>query len=148
MIRRIPFLALLAVMLVSPLLLSACSAAAKPAMNDLKMAPLSQLPPEARKSSVSVQEAYQFAIANPDVMKQIPCYCGCGEMGHTSNYSCYIKDDSSGKLTFDTHATGCSICVDITHDTMNMLRQGKSIQQIKATIDQTYSKYGPSNMSK
>ncbi len=130
--------------------LASCAPAAKTgaAQDDIqgmKLAPLSDLPDEVRKTSASVQQAYRFAVANPEVLKQVPCYCGCGSMGHTSNYSCYVKSDT-GKIVFDTHAIGCSICVDITHDTARMLGQGKTIQQIKAEIDRTYSQYGPSNM--
>jgi len=96
---------------------------------------------------VTVQQAYQFAVANPDILKEFPCYCGCGKMAHTSNYSCYVKDvDSAGKISYDTHALGCSICVDITQDTMRLLKQGKTVPEIKAYVDQTYAQYGPSNI--
>ncbi len=129
-------------------LLSACSSssASTADASGLAMASMSGMPAEVKSAPVTVQQAYQFAAANPDVMKQIPCYCGCGEMGHTSNYACYIQNETDGKFTFDMHATGCSICVDITQDTMRLLKQGKTPQQIKAYIDQTYSKYGPSNI--
>jgi hypothetical protein len=80
-------------------------------------------------------------------MKDIPCYCGCGNIGHTSNYDCYVSDvDDAGNITFDNHALGCSICVDITQDVMRMLKDGKSPQEARASIDATYSKYGPSNI--
>jgi hypothetical protein len=94
-----------------------------------------------------VQQAYQFASANPAVMKNIPCYCGCGSVGHTSNYSCYVSSvDDKGTFSFDNHALGCSICVDITQDVMRLLKDGKSTRDIRAYIDSTYSKYGPSNI--
>ncbi len=127
---------------------SACGQSATPmAGHDLAMAPMDQMPGEVRSAPVAVRQAYQFAVANPDVMKQIPCYCGCGAMGHTSNYSCYVADvAASGAITFDPHATGCSICVDITQDTMRLLKEGKSPPDIKAYVDQTDVKYGPSNM--
>jgi hypothetical protein len=68
-------------------------------------------------------------------------------MGHTSNYACYIKDDTSpDDLVFDGHALGCSICVDITQDTMDMLDQGMSLSEIQVEIDSIYSAFGPSNM--
>ncbi len=148
--RREMIRAMLITMAAIPL--ASCAQAGGPGVTDdpfkgLKMAPLSEMPDNVRKSSVSVQQGYQFAVANPDVVKQVPCYCGCGSMGHTSNYSCYVKDDSGGKITFDPHALGCSICVDITHDTARLLSQGKTVKQIKAEIDKTYSQYGPSNMS-
>ena len=105
------------------------------------------MPVEVKSAPTTVQQAYQFVVANPVVLKQIPCYCGCGKMGHTSNYSCYIQNaDDKGVVTFDNHALGCSICVDITQDTMRLLRGGKTVAEIKASVDQTYSKYGPSNL--
>jgi len=111
------------------------------------MMPLDRMPTEVQSAPVLVQQAYQFAAVNPDIMKQIPCYCGCGAMGHTSNYSCYVQNvDANGNITFDNHALGCSICVDITQDVIRLQREGKSIQEIRAYVDATYSKYGPSNM--
>jgi uncharacterized protein with PCYCGC motif len=141
--RKTIFLGLIVLLLASSL--SACSGQSQSA--DLKMAPMDQMPAEVQNAPVRVQQAYQFAAANPDVMKHIPCYCGCGSIGHTSNYSCYVSHvDEKGAITFDNHALGCSLCVDITQDTMRLLREGKSVQEIKAYIDATYSKYGTSNM--
>jgi hypothetical protein len=94
-----------------------------------------------------VQDAYLFAAAHPDVLTQIPCYCGCGAIGHASNYACYISDVAAdGTITYDSHALGCSICVDITRDTMRLLDEGRSVVEIRAEIDATYSAFGPSNM--
>jgi hypothetical protein len=125
--------------------LSACST--KTADHSFLVASMDGMPAEVQSAPVTVQQAYQFAAANPDVMTQIPCYCGCGSMGHTSNYSCYVSSDSTdGSITYDNHALGCSICVDITQDTMRLLKDGKTVPEIKAYVDQTYAKYGPSNM--
>src|SRR6266496_2313957 len=127
--------------------LPACSAQSPNSYVHLNMTSMDQMPADVQSASVTVQEAYQFASANPDVMKNIPCYCGCGNVGHTSNYSCYVsKVDDKGKFTFDNHALGCSICVDITQDVMRLLREGKSPQEVRAFIDATDSKYGPSNI--
>ena len=112
------------------------------------MAPMSAMPAEIQKAPTTVQQAYQFAVANPDALKNVPCYCGCGAAGHTSNYSCYVKEvRPSGEVVFDQHALGCSICVDITQDVLKMTRDGKAPVEIRAAIDQTYSQYGPSNMA-
>jgi len=111
------------------------------------MTSMNVMPAEVRSAPVTVQQAYQFASANPDLMKNIPCYCGCGNMGHGSNYACYVADaDGQGNFTFDNHALGCSICVDITQDAMRLLRQGKSPEDIRAYVDTKYSQYGPSNI--
>ncbi len=108
---------------------------------------MGDMPAAVQSAPVTVQQAYRFAVANPTLLQQVPCYCGCGAMGHTSNYSCYISgQDASGKLTFDDHALGCSICVDITQDVMRLSKQGKSVADIRTAVDAKYSQYGPSNM--
>lgn len=140
---------LFAVMMIAIALagLTACSTQSESGDVHLNMASMDHMPAEVQSAPVSVQEAYQFNVANPEIMKNIPCYCGCGNIGHTSNYDCYVSQvDSQGNITFDNHALGCSICVDITQDVMRMLREGKSPQDARAYIDATYSKYGPSNI--
>jgi hypothetical protein len=141
---RTPLL-LLIIMVLLATSMSACSSQGE--IHDLAMAPMDHMPAEVQSAPVSVQQAYQFNVANPNVMEDIPCYCGCGNVGHTSNYDCYVADmDTAGQISFDNHALGCSICVDITQDVMRMLRDGKSPQDAREYIDATYSKYGPSNI--
>jgi hypothetical protein len=135
--------------LLSAVFLSGCSSSntSQTEARSYTLAPLSDIPLEAQNAPLTVRESYQFAVANPEVLKQIPCYCGCGSMGHTSNYSCYVADEiADGSLNFDGHALGCSICVDITQDAMRMLDQGKSVPEIRNFVDQTYARFGPSNM--
>jgi hypothetical protein len=112
--------------------------------HDYPMAPLTDMPAEVQQAPVTVQQAYRFAVANPEILKQIPCYCGCGAMGHTSNYSCYAADDSAeGEVIYDNHALGCSICVDISQDTMRLLDQGKQVSEIFNYIESSYARFGP-----
>ena len=142
--RKLFLLSLIAVLLT--IALSACSTSTSSEVH-LVMTPLDQMPAEVKSAPVAVREAYQFNTANPGIMQDIPCYCGCGDIGHTSNYDCYVSEvDASGKIAFDNHALGCSICVDITQDVMRMLRDGKSPQDARTYVDATYSKYGPSNI--
>jgi hypothetical protein len=133
--------------LIALTVLPACSTQSSADESHLNMASMDLMPAEVHSAPVTVQEAYQFNVANPDVMKNIPCYCGCGNIGHTSNYDCYVSDiDGAGNITFDNHALGCSICVDITQDVMRLLKDGKSPQEVRAYVDSIYSKYGPSNI--
>lgn len=142
-LRKAPLLILAAVLIL--VALPACSA--QQSGVELPMAPMAGMPAEVKNAPVNVQQAYQFAVANPELMKNMPCYCGCGDIGHTSNYDCYVsKVDAQGNLTYDNHALGCSICVDITLDVMRMTKDGKSPGDIRAIIDATYSKYGTSNI--
>ena len=146
-LRRLPLLLLVMSLGLSGYLSACGTNTSGNSKNNLAMASLDSMPADVKNAPVMVQQAYQFDVANPDVMKQIPCYCGCGAMGHTSIYSCYVFNvEDSGKITYETHALGCSICVDISQDTIRLLKQGKAVPEIKAYIDQTYSKYGPSNM--
>jgi hypothetical protein len=67
-----------------------------------ELASESLLPNDIKSAPVEVQEAYRFAIANRKTLRYIPCYCGCGAEGHTSNASCYLKDHSTpANLVFD-----------------------------------------------
>ena len=141
--RKLLFLSIIMVLLTTAI--SACSTQNK--TDNLNMMSMDNMPAEVQSAPMTVQTAYQFAAANPDVMTNIPCYCGCGDVGHTSNYDCYVSGvDANGKVAFDNHALGCSICVDITQDVMRMLRDGKSPQDARTYVDATYSKYGPSNI--
>jgi hypothetical protein len=72
-----------------------------------KLAPISDLSPELQKLSPEIQEAYRFALANRDTLEKIPCYCGCGNVGHMDNYMCYVQSESAeGQVAFDYHAAG------------------------------------------
>lgn len=74
---------------------------------EIKLAPASRLPAKMQNAPTRVREAYQFAMANPDALKNVPCYCGCGAVGHTSNYDCYVKEAKpDGTFVFDDHALG------------------------------------------
>ncbi|NOZ26707.1 MAG: hypothetical protein GXP39_01460 [Chloroflexi bacterium] len=99
---------LLSPLLLTFLLLTGGLSACGGSKVELKMAPASELPPTLQQAPINVREAYQFALANKDILEKIPCYCGCGGMGHQSNYMCYVQDDSSadGQIVFDSHAYG------------------------------------------
>lgn len=138
---------LISAFLIGGLGLAACGGSARALEPAVTMAPMADMPMQVQAAPVVVQQAYRFAAANPALMKQIPCYCGCGAIGHTSNYACYVSGMlETAKLAFDTHALACGICVDITQDVMRLSGQGKSPGDIRAYVDQTYSKFGPSNM--
>jgi hypothetical protein len=145
--RQVLFLALAALLIFGGLTTDCGGSAAGDAEHRFDMASLADMPAEVQSAPVTVQQAYQFAVANPDILQKLPCYCGCGEIGHTSNYACYVAGrEADGSVKYDPHALGCSICVDITWDAMRLLKQGKSVQDIRAYVDSAYSRYGPSNM--
>ncbi|MBM2826420.1 MAG: hypothetical protein HW403_484 [Dehalococcoidia bacterium] len=53
-----------------------------------------------------VRRAYNFALANRDILSKIPCYCGCVGEGHRSNLDCYIRETLGGDVELDAHGYG------------------------------------------
>ena len=89
-------------------------------------------------------EAYAYAIARPDVIDWMPCYCGCVAMDHRNNADCYLKPREEGDpMVFDEHASYCGICVDITLTARSMLAEGKSLLQIRIAVDGEYGTTAP-----
>jgi hypothetical protein len=92
------------------LLTSACGQ--KSTLNKLELAPVSALPTDKQAAPTSVQEAYRFVLANPDIMSKIPCYCGCGEghageTPHTSVKDCFVREiKSDGTVVWDEMGMG------------------------------------------
>lgn len=96
-------LARLALLLALSLLaLAGCGGDAR----EITLAPLAQMPDFVQNAPGNVQEAYRFAVANPELVDQMPCYCGCGSVGHTSNLECYVKgfNPDGSVAEFDNHA--------------------------------------------
>lgn len=86
-----------------------------------------------------VAARYHFAEANRAAMERIPCYCGCGALGHRSLYDCFIGAQGG----YDAHGAGCGICQAEAIDVERMMNEGKSIAEIRATIDAQYASAGP-----
>ena len=71
------------------------------------LAPESALPANLQQAPPNVREAYRFAIANRETLRQIPCYCGCGKEDHKNNADCYIKEvKPDGSIVFDPMSFG------------------------------------------
>jgi uncharacterized protein with PCYCGC motif len=78
--------------------------------------------------------AYQVAKDIPEVLEQLPCFCGCmNNFGHKNNLFCFK----------DRHGAGCDICEDIALDARKMHDQGLSITQIQDNIKTKYGRYQP-----
>lgn len=66
--------------------------------------PAGQLPAFAASNSSLVQMTYRYAVAHPDVLRHIPCYCGCEGAGHRHNGDCYVQArHADGTITFTSH---------------------------------------------
>jgi len=73
--------------------------------------------PDFAVTNAMTLKAYTYATEHPEVLEQIPCYCGCGQHGsiasggqpHKSVRDCYISDNGN----YDDHASYCDTCVGI-----------------------------------
>ncbi len=51
------------------------------------------------------RQAYTQAVVHRDELQYIPCYCGCGGVGHASVVDCHIANVADdGSITYDQHA--------------------------------------------
>jgi Protein of unknown function with PCYCGC motif len=123
---------------------AAAQATAKPATTDTAREAAWAARPVFARSDARTEEAYAFALAHPNVLKWIPCYCGCGGMGHTSNLDCYFRRTAGlSSLDFEEHASYCQICVDETLMVKQLLADGHTLRDIRDAIDARFADSGP-----
>lgn len=91
-----------------------------------------------------VRATYEFAARHPEVLDYVPCFCGCERGGHKGNHDCFVSGrDSGGKVTsWEAHALGCEICIDVARDAMQMFNGGASVGAIRKAIDEKYARPG------
>lgn len=64
-------------------------------------------PDEFLRLPSETQAAYRYAVANHETLQYIPCFCGCVNAGHTSNFDCYVREVyPDGRLRLDTMSFG------------------------------------------
>ena len=88
-----------------------------------------------------VRATYDFAAQHPEILKFVPCYCGCGADGHKANESCFIgkRDPQGNVLEWDTHGFGCAICVDVAREAMQLYSSGADVYSIRAAIEKKWT---------
>jgi len=76
--------------------------------------------------------AYEAAREVPEVLAQLPCYCGCmSGFGHRNNLDCF----------HDNHGVECTMCQEIAIDARDMYKSGLEISRIREKIKDKYGKY-------
>ncbi|MGO0058548.1 PCYCGC motif-containing (lipo)protein [Brevibacillus fluminis] len=103
-------------------------------------ASITTLPTFLDKVEPQIKDIYQIAAGVQDVLKSIPCYCGCGESaGHLHNGNCFIKEvKQDGSVVWDDHGTRCNTCMEIAVISAKMTKDGKTPKEIRTYIDQQY----------
>ena len=102
-----------------------------------RRAPGGPLPPYVRGEAAA--EAYRFAAARPDLLRAVPCYCGCEGEGHASNLDCFVAAFAAdGRPTYAPHGAGCGTCIAIALETKRLAGRGVPLAEIRRTIDATF----------
>ncbi|MFP3916168.1 PCYCGC motif-containing (lipo)protein [Lysinibacillus telephonicus] len=88
-----------------------------------------------------IRLVYEVAGQATDILKWIPCYCGCGETaGHRSNLNCFIAESrDDGSIVWDDHGTRCLVCLEIAVESVQMYKEGKTLKEIREAIDSKYA---------
>jgi hypothetical protein len=127
------------------LLLGAASALILSCAPSTKADSSAALPAFLQRASATVRSAYLFAAMHEKELRYIPCFCGCGADGHTSNFDCFVAGRArDGTVTFDAHGAACGTCLGIALDVKAMVEGGTPLREIRATIDRRWSAAGPS----
>jgi hypothetical protein len=92
---------LLFLLIVIAIVAAGCSSKKENVTLDKKHAPL---PDYVLNTSDKIQETYIMATNYPEVISQVPCYCGCGSDGHKSNLDCFIDQfgDDNAVVEYDS----------------------------------------------
>jgi hypothetical protein len=106
---------------------------------DLPLLP-DNLPYSARPADV-VRQVYAFAAHHGDVLKYIPCFCGCERLGHQGNDECFVqRRGTGGKVeAWEPHGVICEVCLDVARESMQLHNSGASTQTIRAYIDKKWA---------
>ena len=102
-------------------------------------------PSQYRNAPRQVRDAYAWAAAHENILRFIPCFCGCGADGHKNNFDCFVASrETNGWITMDLHGLNCGTCVAITLETASMTEKGLTVRQMRTAIDARWSATGPS----
>lgn len=82
---------------------------------------------------------YNANILHGKDISFLPCYCGCGPVGHQSNFNCYFKKFEDGSIYTDMHGENCETCLDITRLYLKLKAEGKTLKEIREAVDKQYA---------
>jgi len=87
------------------------------------------IPAERYAAYDRIRAVYAQAAAIPQVLDGIRCYCECAQhSGHRSLLSCFESD----------HAAACDICLTEAAIAYRMIKDGRSLDEVRAAIDKLY----------
>tara|TARA_Y100000588_G_C14206282_1_gene904810 strand:- start:194 stop:835 length:642 start_codon:yes stop_codon:yes gene_type:complete len=113
--------------------------------SDAVLPPLPFIPNGMPRTTELINEVYEFAGRNPDILEFVPCFCGCESAGHQANAHCFVESrNSDGTVrTWENHGMGCAVCIDVARDSMQLHASGASVKDVRTSIETKYASRFP-----
>jgi hypothetical protein len=94
-----------------------------------------------------VRAAYRFAAEHPEVLSYVPCFCGCERSGHRGNHDCFVRERAvnGDVIAWEEHGMECAVCIDVADRSRQLFAEGKSVTDIRATIEREWAGRMPSH---
>src|SRR5881392_1640606 len=69
-----------------------------------------------------VRAVYRFAAEREDVLRYVPCFCGCEASGHQSSAQCFVKSRAKNGdvVAWNDHGMTCAMCLAVAERAMQM----------------------------
>jgi hypothetical protein len=77
-----------------------------------------------------VRALYAAARENPEIFDGVYCTCHCSDQGHRSLLSCFESEQ----------ATGCWGCQEVAEEVSKLVKDGKSLKEIRTAVDEKFSR--------
>jgi hypothetical protein len=111
-----------------------------------ELPPLPQVQFASARPAPMTRAAYEFAARHPEVLRHMPCYCGCERNGHGHNEDCFItRRETDGRPVWNPHGIGCGICIDVAREAARLHREGVKVPDIRTAIDAKYRSEFPTS---
>jgi hypothetical protein len=88
--------------------------------------------------SADTAALYNAAILHREALSYLPCFCGCQDAGHRSNWNCYFGESELGTIVATPHAENCQMCLNITETYLTERAQGSSLSDIRTIVERAY----------
>ncbi len=88
--------------------------------------------------SADTAALYNAAILHRKALSHLPCFCGCQDAGHRSNWNCYFSESELGTIAPTPHAERCQMCLAITETYLDERAKGSSLADIRQRVERAY----------
>lgn len=117
-----------------------------PAGYDGELPPLPVVQFASARPAPVTRAAYEFAARHPEILKHVPCFCGCERNGHGNNEDCFVaRRNADRSPEWSPHGIGCGICIDVAVAARQMHASGATVAEIRRAIDQKYKSEYPTS---